>query len=168
MIAPHGCATGARALRRAGSIVALGVLFALPACGRKGPVKPPEFARPAAIEDLHVENGPDDILLSWQRPSTYTDNSRMIDLGEFRIERASGELPEFVEIAVLPVTDRERFRQIKRFRFADRGVITGARYRYRVVSATIDGYSSAPSNTVEIERQPRPLATPAAAATPKE
>jgi len=136
------------------------LLLLLGACGRRGPVKPPELSRPAAILDLEASNGPEDIVLSWRRPTEYTDGSRMTDLGEFRIERSAAELPEFVEIAVLPITDRERFRQIRRFRFSDRGVEEGVRYRYRVVSTTVDGYASAPSNTVEVVRQAVAAATP--------
>ena len=136
----------------------------LAACGRKGPVKPPEYTRPAPIEDLSAKNEGDAILLTWKRPDTYADQSRMTDLGEFRLERATGGAGEFATIAVLPVTDRERFRQIKRFRFADRGVAEGESYRYRVVSSTVDGYASAPSNTVQIVREAAQAATP----TPKE
>ena len=139
------------------------VFLSLLGCGRKGPVKAPEFARPAVIADLRAENGEREITLSWSRPSQYADGARMTDLGEFQIERASGDAPAFEPLAVLPIADRERVRQIKRFRFADRGVVSGDRYRYRVVSSTVDGYASAPSNVVEIVREPRqvPTATPA-------
>jgi len=140
-------------------------------CGRKGPVRPPEFAQPAPIEKLEATNEAEDVLLTWPRPDRYADNSRMTDLGEFRVERAGGGEPEFVTIALLPVTDRERFRQIKRFRFVDRGAVLGESYRYRVVSATVDGYASAPSNVVEIVRAvptPAPTATPTASAKGKE
>lgn len=134
------------------------------ACGRKGPVKPPQYTRPAAIADLAAKNDAESILLSWQRPDSYADDSRMADLGEFRLERAAAGAVDFETIAVLPVTDRERFRQIKRFRFADRGVVEGESYRYRVVSSTVDGYASAPSNIVEIVREAAAAPTP----TPKE
>jgi hypothetical protein len=115
-------------------------------------VKPPELVRPAAIEDLQAVNEADAIVLTWARPTRYADGSRMIDLGEFHIERDSaGE--GFLLIATLPVTDQQRFRQVRRFRFADRGVETGGSYAYRVVSSTVDGYASAPSNPVAIVRE---------------
>ena len=103
-------------------------------------------------------------MLSWARPEHYADGSRMTDLSEFRIERAAGVAGDFEIIAVLPVGDRQRFRQIKRFRFADRGAIEGENYRYRVVSSTLDGYASAPSNTVAIVREANAAAP--ATATP--
>lgn len=149
-------------MKRALVLVACALLMA---CGRKGPVKPPQYTRPAPIDDLFARNEGDAIVLSWKRPEAYADSSRMTDLGEFRLERAAGGVPDFQTIAVLPVTDRERFRQIKRFRFADRGAVEGESYRYRVVSSTIDGYASTPSNVVEIVREAA-VATPTP--TPKE
>lgn len=139
-----------RGARRCGFLLGL----ALAGCGRTGPVKPPELARPAAIGDLQAVNEPEAIVLSWRRPTHYADGARLTDLGNFRVERAAAGAPVFETVAVLPVTDRQRFRQIKRFRFADRGVVAGESYRYRVVSSTVDGYASAASNTVEIVREP--------------
>jgi predicted small lipoprotein YifL len=144
--------------KRRALLLCLALLPLLLACGRKGPVKPPDLARPAPLDDLQATNEVDAILLSWARPTRYADGTRMTDLGEFRVERATGTSPDFQIIALLPVTDQDRFRQIKRFRFADRGVVEAETYRYRVVSSTLDGYVSAPSNAVEIVR--------AAAATP--
>jgi len=146
-------------VKRAAAIIACVLCLA---CGRKGPVKPPEFVHPATITDLQASNEADAIALSWERPTRYADGSRMTDLGEFRIERATGGAVAFDPIATLPVTDRERFQQITRFRFSDRGVEEGESYRYRVVSSTIDGYASEPSNVVTIVRQ----AAAAVSATP--
>lgn len=149
-------------------MLSFAALFSIAACGRKGPVTPPEYARPETIEDLQAANEADDIVLSWKRPGEYVDHTRMLDLGEFHIERSAGESVEFEEIAVLPVTDRERFRQIKRFRFVDRGVSEGVSYRYRVVSVTVDGYASAPSNMVAIVREVPPAPTPTKPAEKRE
>jgi predicted small lipoprotein YifL len=153
--------------RRAAALALL-ALLALVSCGRKGPVKPPELARPEPIGDLQAVNEREDIVLSWGRPTRYADRTRMADLGEFRLERSSGDDPAFTTIAVLPVTDRERFRQIKRFRFADRGVTEGVNYRYRVVSATVDGYASSPSNMIAIVREVPAPPTPTPVAEKKE
>ena len=76
----------------------------------------------------------------------------MTDLGGFVIERAAIDALTYRRIAELAVTDRDRFRQIKRFKHLDRDVTPGAAYRYRVVSFTVDRYFSAPSNAVTIER----------------
>lgn len=146
------------------AVVGLLAAAALFGCARKAAVKPPELARPAVIEGVEAANEEDGIALEWRRPTAYADGERMTDLGEFRVEREDGAAG-FVVIAVLPVTDRERFRQVRRFRFVDRGVADGRSYAYRVVSSTVDGYASAPSDPVAIVRQlPLPApATPAAA-----
>jgi predicted small lipoprotein YifL len=132
------------------------LLFGGPAtgCGRKGPPRPPEDVLPAAIADLAASSVDEGIQLSWTRPTTYTDGSRMLDLGGFVVLRFIGgdsaSPPQ--AIADLPVTDRDRFRQIKRFRYLDVDTIVGGEYGYEVVSYTLDGYVSASSNIVTIER----------------
>ena len=76
----------------------------------------------------------------------------MTDLGGFEVERATADGLTYQRIAVLEVTDRDRVRQIKRFKHLDHDVTAGVAYRYRVVSFTVDRYFSVPSNAVTIER----------------
>ncbi len=130
------------------------LLLMCTACGRKAPPRSPEDVRPATITDLSATNTPEGIQLSWSRPRTYADGSRMPDLGGFVIERADGAEPHasFARLETIAVSDRDRFRQVKRFRHLDRGTTPGLTYRYRVVSFTVDRYFSAPSNLVTIER----------------
>src|SRR6266446_5560819 len=129
--------------------------FLTPACGRKGPPRPPEDVLPQTITDLTAAATPHGIQLSWSRPRTYADGSRMTDLGGFVIERAAGTGPDaaFVRLGVLDVNDRDRFRQLTHFRYLDHDTTVGTAYRYRVVSFTIDRYFSAPSNEVAAEGQ---------------
>jgi hypothetical protein len=89
------------------------------------------------------------VVLTWKRPEDYADGTRMTDLGHFTIERADDEAP-FRPIARLDVTDRDRFRKIRRLRYTDATLTSGTRYRYRVLSTTLDNYVSEPSNVVEI------------------
>lgn len=127
--------------------------FVLPGCGRKALLKAPEDVLPERITDLAANNAPDGIQLSWSRPRAYVDGSRMTDLGGFVIERAATAAPRptFERISVLDVDDRDRFRQIKQFRYLDRDTTVGTQYSYRVVSFTIDRYFSGPSNVVTVE-----------------
>jgi hypothetical protein len=118
------------------------------ACGRKTAPKAPELVRPEAITSLAAENKPDGIVLTWRRPSRYVDGSRMRDLGSFLVERAAGDAP-FAPLATLAVTDRDRFRQIRHFRYLDGEVRPDVRYRYRIVTRTTDGYESVASNVAE-------------------
>jgi hypothetical protein len=111
----------------------------------------PADVLPKTITDLNANNTADGIQLSWSRPTLYADDSRMTDLGGFIVERAAAAEP-FQRIAVLEVSDRDRFRQLKRFRYVDRDTIVDTPYQYRVVSFTLDGYFSAPSTIVAVER----------------
>ncbi|MFI5366166.1 MAG: hypothetical protein ACHQ4J_11130 [Candidatus Binatia bacterium] len=128
--------------------------FLVSACGRKAPPRPPEDVRPKTIADLTASNVADGVQLSWSRPRAYADGSPMTDLGGFVVERADGADPHaaFQHVAQLEVTDRDRFRQIKSFRYLDRDTSVGTPYRYRVVSYTLDRYFSAPSNIASLER----------------
>jgi hypothetical protein len=121
-------------------------------CGRKGLPRAPEDVAPQTLADLAASNVVDGIQLSWSRPQLYADGTRMPDLGGFLVERAADDALTYERIAELAVTDRDRFRQIKRFKHLDPDVTPGVAYRYRVVSFTVDRYFSAPSNTVTIER----------------
>ncbi len=117
--------------------------------------RPPEDILPATITDLSATNAPEGITLSWSRPKTYIDRSRMNDLGGFVIERADGSdaAASFATLGKVEVSDRQRFQQQGRFRLTDPTTIVGAQYRYRVVSFTVDEYFSAPSNVVAVERK---------------
>lgn len=141
--------------------------LALPACGRKTAVRPPELVAPATIEDLSATNVTDGVRLAWRRPATYVDGTRMNDLGAFRIERSSDGAP-FSQVATVAVTDQERFQQERRFRWLDSDTAVGHTYQYRVISSTTDEYVSEPSNIVTIERQvPTPAPTPAPTPVPR-
>lgn len=129
--------------------LALLVLVIFPACGRRTLPKAPELARPEVIDNLAAARSETGVELSWRRPDDYADGTRMPDLGTFSIQRAEGDGP-FHTIEILPVGDRERFRKIKRLVFTDTTVTSGERYRYRVLSTTLDDYESEPSNVVEI------------------
>ncbi|MFQ5665125.1 MAG: hypothetical protein ACE5I7_01710 [Candidatus Binatia bacterium] len=124
-------------------------------CGRKGALRPPEDVAPKTITDLHASTVSGGIRLTWSRPDTYVDNSRMTDLAGFVVERATGASPSatFRRITVMEVSDRDRFRKVKRFHYLDPNTILETAYRYRVVSFTLDRYFSAPSNIVTTERQ---------------
>jgi hypothetical protein len=135
-----------------------------PGCGRKTPVRPPEFVAPAAITDLAAANAVAGIDLSWRRPHQTADGKALLDLDAFVVERALPGLP-FAFLTRVQVSDRDRIRQQKRFTFVDTTAETGEDYRYRVLAVTEDGYFSAPSNVVDIVRQ-TPTVTPTTAPTP--
>jgi hypothetical protein len=138
------------------------------ACGRKTPVRPPEFVAPAAITDLTAANTPAGVALSWERPKQTADGQHLIDLDAFAVERALPGLP-YGFLTRIQIPDRDRLRQQKRFTYVDETARVGEDYRYRVRALTVDGYVSAPSNAVAIVRQiptVTPTAVPTAPPTP--
>ncbi len=139
-------------------------LAAVLSCGRKTPVRPPEFVAPAAITDLTAGNVVAGIALGWSRPHQTADGQRLFDLDAFAVERALPGLP-FDFLTRIQIADRDRLRQQKRFTFVDDSVLLGEDYRYRVRSLTEDGYVSLPSNVVDIARA-MPTITPTPAPTP--
>ena len=142
--------------RRRLSFGALALLL-LCACGRKAPVKPPEDAAPRTITDLRASNASDGVVLTWSRPKQYVDGTTLLDLGRFVIERAEdNDSGTFVVLTTLEVADRERFRQTRTFRYLDATPAIGSTHFYRVIASTVDGYTSAPSNTAAIRREPPP------------
>jgi hypothetical protein len=133
---------------------ALFPVIVLPACGKKTPVRPPEFVLPESTGDLTLDIAKGSVVLRWGRPQEYVDGSELKDLGGFIVLRATqdtqGQTAPFVKVATIPVEDRDRFRKAKRFTYTDTQLTAGTLYRYRVQSVTADGYESDLSNTVEL------------------
>jgi hypothetical protein len=139
-------------------LVALAAAAALPACGRKTPVRPPEAVAPATITNLSAANAVGGIALSWRRPTESADGGLLFDLDRFVIERGVAGGP-FTFLVQVPVLDRNKLRQQKRFRYVDTTVEVGEAYQYRVRSLTVDGFTSPPSNVVDLVHA-IPTATP--------
>lgn len=141
-------------------LFALGASIVLAGCGIKSRPIPPQFARPERIADLNAASVQGGIRLSWGRPERYTSGARMRDLGKFEIMR-SDDSGAIRQIAEIPVTDLQRFRQQRHFAYVDSDTEIGKRYRYQVVSITTDGYESQPSAAAEIVRAvPKPPPNP--------
>ena len=149
--------TARRLRRRAGmGLLPVALLGITVACGRKAMPRPPEDVVPASIADLTATQTAAGIELVWSRPTAFADGTRLRDLAGFAVDRwaeVGVEAPPN-RLVELPVTDRDRFRKIKRFSYLDTTTIVGIAYRYRVVSFTDDGYFSGPSNAVMITPQP--------------
>jgi len=126
----------------------------LPACGKKTPVRPPMFVLPEPTGDLTLDIEKGSVVLRWGRPQEYVDGNELDDLGGFNVLRATqdaqGKTSAFAKVATIPVEDRDRFRKAKKFNYTDTQLTVGTLYRYRVQAFTTDGYSSDPSNTVEL------------------
>ena len=90
----------------------------------------------------------------------------MHDLGGFVLLRSDGNQP-FQPLVQIPVTDQERFSPQRSFSYLDGETQVGNSYRYEIISRTLDGYASAPSNEAKFTRvppHPQNLALPSATA----
>jgi hypothetical protein len=130
------------------------------ACGKKGDPRAPELATPEVIKNLVAAPAQNGIALTWTRPAQYVDGSTIKDLASFVIFRKelSQSCPEcpvpYRQLTTVYVEDRERFVKQKQYRYIDQEVQPKTIYRYRVASQLTDGSLSAPSNEVEVVREP--------------
>jgi hypothetical protein len=138
---------------RVAPTVVLAAVLALPACGRKSRVVPPQVVQPETVGSLAAESTPQGVLVSWLRPTRYTGGRTMNDLARFVIERA-GVDGHFQPIGQLQLDDRTRFRKERRMEWTDTEVVAGARYTYRITAITLDRYRSAPAQ-VDIVYEPK-------------
>ena len=137
----------------AGLFGAAAFLLLLSACGHKTDIRPPSLVAPEAIGDLALTVEDHGITLEWSRPQRYADGGEMDDLGGFVVLRAQRDeaiVQPFTRRALIPVEDRDRFQQEKKFNYTDEPLTAGTLYRYRVLAVTLDGYLGSVSNTVEL------------------
>lgn len=138
-------------------VASLLVVFAS-ACGKKGEPRAPELVAPQTITNLSARPGPNIVVLTWNRPTSYVDGRELKDLAGFVIFRKeiSPSCPDcpvpYRQLTTVYVEDREKFARQKQYRFDDQEVRPNTQYRYRVSSQLLDGSLSAPSNEVEIKR----------------
>jgi len=139
-------------------LLAMVLVVAGSACGKKGDPRAPELATPKLITNLAARPVADGVALTWNRPTEYVDGSEIKDLASFvifrkEISKSCLDCPvPYRQLTTVNVEDREKFARLKQYRFDDREVRSNAIYRYRVASQLIDGSLSGPSNEVEITR----------------
>src|SRR6185436_11068812 len=127
-------------------------------CGKKSDPRAPELSTPKTITNLTARSGPAGIILTWSRPTEYTDGTALKDLASFVIFRkeVSQSCPDcpvpYRQLTTVNVEDREKFVKQKQYRYDDQEVRPNVIYRYRIASQLFDGSLSAPSNEVEVAR----------------
>ncbi len=141
----------------------LAVLFLLimgSGCGRKGDPRAPELVAPETINNLSAQQDKVGISLTWSRPAQYVGGGAVTDLVSFvifrkEISQSCRDCPvPYRPLTTVNVEDRERFIKQRQYRFIDEAVQANTLYRYRVSSQLVDGSLSAPSNEVEVTREP--------------
>lgn len=125
-------------------------------CGVRTAPKPPEDTAARAPERFEAEARGDSVTISWGRPTKALDGSRLYDLSKFVLERSTNG-GSFVPVTTIDVTDQDRIRPQRTFRYRDPappGV-----YEYRVHAVTADGEPGITTAPLRIE-------VPAAEAAP--
>jgi len=148
--------------KRAVFFICLILLMPLCGCGRKTMVVPPDTTRPAAINDLIIEQNEDGISLRWSRPRrSQTGASLAEPVSIFEIERAESTINRFCPGCPL------EFNRIATIRtdahetpsWSDHDLAPGRVYTYRVTSRTGPFGRSLPSKPASRawdELPPRP------------
>ena len=114
------------------------------ACGKRGPLVPPEALVPAPIADLRIEQKGDRFLVSWSRPAQEEGGRAMKDLAGFRVFRREvlppgedcEECPGAYRLVASVDLDYPKGIVIAgdRYVLTDGDVAAGKTYRYKVVS----------------------------------
>jgi len=137
-------------------LIILCVPLLLTACGRTGPLIPPEALVPAAVTDLRVEQKGADFLVSWSRPTEEKGGRSLKELAGFRLFKRE-VLPPGEDCEDCPSAYRlEKSVDLEfpegigiagtRYVYADADTVEGKTYRYKVVSFKKDGTVSPQSN----------------------
>lgn len=126
------------------------LLVLLPACGKKGPVRPLLKAEPAAPGNPEARQIGGAILLYVDLPERNLDGTPLTDLSELRIyrrETADGVCPECDEPTELwrSIDPLTAARDGQRLTIRDDDVRPGYGYRYRLVPVTSHGQTGAPA-----------------------
>jgi hypothetical protein len=149
-------------------VAALVAALVTSACGNKTPVRPPELIQPRPASALVASVVPAGVQLTWRRPTEYSGGGRITDLGGFEIQRAPGDgSADFALVGTLELDDQLRFRPQREITWTDSTVLAGARYLYRVIAFTTDGYRSTPAGPVAIRYDPSKAAPRAEQPAPK-
>ncbi len=129
-------------------------------CGKIGSPRLPELAVPLEPSPVEVRNVADGIEITFRRPRAYLDGVALEDLGNFEIERSCDHAPGLIPIADIPVVDHGRFQKQSKVTLVDFDPQPGQICIYRVVAITLDGYRSAPADSVPIRRELPPKTAP--------
>jgi len=147
-------------MRRPALLLFVLLLFVfLPACGKKGPVRPLIKAEPAAPANPEARQIGGAILLYVDLPERNLDGTPLTDLSELRIYRREtaggvcGECDEPTELwrTIDPLTAP---REGQRLTIRDDDVRPGYGYRYRLVPVTSQGLTG---STAALARQLHPF-----------
>ena len=149
------------------ALVAVLVLIALGACGRKGPPVAPERRVPQAVNDLRGVVRDGGVELAWTAPRRRVDNTRLIDPALARVFRTDDagqgdpkpallshdRIAGYTEVGTVTLGEPSPSARAQdgRVVFADhRDLTIGRRYTYVVVTTDAQGRTSPPSTRLTL------------------
>lgn len=143
-----------------------GLIIMLSACGKKGPLIPPEALAPAPITDLRVSQKGEAFSICLTLPSTDQGGRSLQDLAGFQVLKRELLPPnEDCEecrdaYGQLELVDLEYLREVRRFGnlycLSDPELLQGKSYRYKAVAISKDGTAGRDSNKVSRTFAPAP------------
>jgi predicted small lipoprotein YifL len=147
-------------------ILFLILVFLLAACGKRGPLVPPEALVPSPIKDLRVEQKGNRFQVCWSPPARQEWGGPLDGLAGFRVFRRE-VLPPAEDCEECPTAyrtvktvDPDYLQDVRRsgslFCFLDGDLADGTTYQYKAVSFQKDGVASRDSNKVRRKKIPPP------------
>ena len=139
----------------------------LAACGRKGPLIPPEALVPAAVDTLTVQQQGGDFLVSWSAPGKEQGGRPLRDLAGFQLLRHQ-LLPGEADCSactdawqLLVTVDLDLPVGVQqsggRYLYRDTTVTAGAGQQYRILATSRSGGISRPATSPVKKIHPAPL-----------
>ncbi len=137
-------------------LLLMGIVFLLAACGKKGPLVPPEALAPAPINNLRVSQVGDRFSICLTPPSSNETGKALKNLAGLRILKREVLPPDedceecptayrlFQTVDLEFPKDALRFGNL--YCLADTDLVAGKTYQYKVVSFQADGTTSKDSN----------------------
>lgn len=144
----------------------LTLVFLTAACGKRGPLVPPEALVPAPIKDLSVEQKGERFLVCWSAPGKQEWGGPLDGLAGFRVFKRI-VLPPDQDCEECPTAyrtvksvDPEYLQDVRRsgsrFCYFDGDLSDGTTYQYKAVSFQKDGAVSRDSNKARRKKTPPP------------
>jgi predicted small lipoprotein YifL len=142
--------------------ILLAVIFFLAACGKRGPLIPPEALVPAPVTDLSLRQKGNSFQVCWSHSGKEEWGGSLKDLAGFRVSRRE-VLPPDQDCEDCPTAyktvkdvDPEYLRDVRHsvsgYCFLDSELAEGLTYRYKVVTLAKDGAAGKASNKATRKR----------------
>jgi len=135
----------------------------LVACGRTGPIRPPQYVTPQPPSDIRVISEPNGLSIQFRRPDKSVDGLELSDLAYLELWRDCGTVLPLTRIARIPIIDRGSMRKTKSLQVSDAIPAIGETCRYLLIAETRDGYRSEPAKSTRTTRiliQPEAVQAP--------